>query len=231
MSTTENTNTQTEVSNRVATMIDGTKVNFGSRNNLITSFDTDTGVITFKVFTGEIQTLNVGSIAKLAYESMTDLAKTVVLHGYLNKIKANLAPVKLQEEVEEKDEQGQPTGVKTVVNSLAIAIGKEISKLLTGDYPIRGTGSDEDVTLTLEHKAFAETSSKIAVFRKAFGISDEVAAGWTDLENSDTISSILDVWTGYTRSERLNIKKNPYFNSIFSALQIQELEAQAETAE
>ena len=197
------------VTSRVVTLTNGEKANFGARNNLLSGFDTESGVVTFKVFTGEVLEFDISKIETLGYEDFTDLAKTVVGYSYLNKIKNNLAPVKLQEEVEVKDAEGKVTGT-TTVNSLAVAVQKEIDKLTKGDFPIRSVGGDEGVELTEDQKVFAIAAFKHGLFRKAVSLNDKQVVGWDDLEAETTINAVTSLWDTYKVTSKNAIRKNAY---------------------
>ena len=199
------------VSSRVVTLTNGEKANFGARNNLLSGFDTESGVVTFKVFTGEVLEFDISKIETLGYEGFTELAKTVVGYSYLNKIKNNLAPVKLQEEVETKDAEGNVTGT-TTVNSLAVAVQKEIDKLAKGDFPIRSVGGDEGVELTEDQKIFAIAAFKHGLFRKAVSLTDKQVVGWDDLEAETTINAVTSLWDTYKVTSKNAIRKNAYFS-------------------
>ena len=53
------------VTSRVVTLTNGEKANFGARNNLLSGFDTESGVVTFKVFTGEVLEFDISKIETL----------------------------------------------------------------------------------------------------------------------------------------------------------------------
>ena len=211
---------------RVVELQNGEKANFGVRNNLLSSFDVETGSITFKVFTGEVITFDVTSIADLKYADQSDLARTALLYAYLNKVKANLAPVKLQEEVETKDAEGNVVSSETV-NSLAVAIQKEVDKLLKGEFPVRGAGSDEGLELTLDQKAFAKAVVTHAAFAAAVKVSAEQSKGWDDVEADNTIVAVSALWDSYSVSIRNKIRRNGYFTLEKGTLAIEDVKEES----
>lgn len=193
---------------RIIELENGEKVNFGTRANLLTSFDTESNTITFKLATGEVIVWDVTGVPGLDVASLTELAKTVVLYGLLAKIKSNLAPVKLQEEVEGK-----------VVNTLADAIHSQVAVINTGKFAVRGSG-DDSVELSLDQKAFATAVAKEPVFAGAVSLTAEDTAGWADLDSDATINAVSTLWDSYDVSTRNAIRKNPYFRVHKAQLEI-----------
>lgn len=191
----------------------GEKVNFGTRSNLLSSFDTEANTITFKVATGEVIVWDVTTIADLAVEALNEWTKTVVLYGLLAKVRTNLAPVKLQEEVTAED------GSVTVVNSLAEAIRKQITILTSGKFSVRGSG-DDSVELSLDQKAFATAVVKQAPFATAVGLTAEDHAGWDDLDSESTINAVSNLWDSFETSVKNAVRRNPYFKVEKALLEI-----------
>jgi len=184
---------------RVATLENGEVVDFGVRANLITSFDTATNEVVFKLFSGEVIVWDASKIEGLEVESLNELAKTVVLYGLLAKIKTNLASVKLYEEVDGEQ-----------VHSLANNINDQIDIINTGRFNIRATATTV-AGLTLDQRAFATAVSKHAKFAEAVSISEEVASKWVDLEDEEVIEQVIALWDTYTVSNKNTIRKQPYF--------------------
>ena len=191
----------------------GEKVNFGTRSNLLSSFDTEANTITFKVATGEVIVWDVTTIADLAVEALNEWTKTVVLYGLLAKVRTNLAPVKLQDEVTAED------GSVTVVNSLAEAIRKQVAVLTSGKFSVRGSG-DDSVELSLDQKAFATAVVKQAPFATAVGLTAEDTAGWADLDAEATINAVSNLWDSFETSVKNAVRRNPYFKVEKALLEI-----------
>ena len=191
----------------------GEKVNFGTRSNLLSSFDTEANTITFKVATGEVIVWDVTTIADLAVDALNEWTKTVVLYGLLAKVRTNLAPVKLQDEVTAED------GSVTVVNSLAEAIRKQVAVLTSGKFSVRGSG-DDSVELSLDQKAFATAVVKQAPFATAVGLTAEDTAGWADLDAEATINAVSNLWDSFETSVKNAVRRNPYFKVEKALLEI-----------
>jgi len=197
-----------EKASRIIELENGEKVNFGARANLLSSFDTETNEITFKVATGEVIVWNIADIAGLDVAPLTEQVKNFVLYGLLAKIKTNLAPVKLQEEVDGK-----------VVNSLAEAIQAQVAILNTGKFSVRGSG-DDSVELSLDQKAFAVAASKEPVFATAVSLTTDETAGWADLDAEATINAVSTLWDSYDTSTKNAIRKNAYFRLYKATLEL-----------
>ena len=110
-----------------------------------------------------------------------------------------------------KDAEGNVTGT-TTVNSLAVAVQKEIDKLAKGDFPIRSVGGDEGVELTEDQKIFAIAAFKHGLFRKAVSLTDKQVVGWDDLEAETTINAVTSLWDTYKVTSKNAIRKNAYFS-------------------
>jgi len=197
-----------ERTSRIIELENGEKVNFGARANLLSSFDTETNEITFKVATGEVIVWNITKIAGLDTAPLTEQVKNFVLYGLLAKIKTNLAPVKLQEEVDGE-----------VVNSLAEAIQAQIAILNTGRFAVRGSG-DDSVELSLDQKAFATAAFREPIFATAVLLATEETTGWADLDAEATINAVSTLWDSYDTSTRNAIRKNPYFRLYKATLEL-----------
>lgn len=115
---------------RIVLMEDGTTVNFGIRANVISAYDTEEKLITFKVITGDIIAWPITDI-----DNLTEAQVTVYLYGLLSKVKTNLAPVK--------------------VPDLAKVIRDNIATINSGRFLVRGAGVDEDFELSLNQQAYA----------------------------------------------------------------------------
>jgi len=190
---------------RVVTLENGEVVDFGVRANLITSFDTATNEVVFKLFSGEVIVWNTTKIEDLAVESLSDFAKTVVLYGLLAKIKTNLASIKLYEEVDGKQ-----------VHSLANNINDQIAIINTGKFSIRATATTV-AGLTLDQRAFATAVSKHAKFADAVSCAE---VEWADLEDEGVIASVISLWDSYTVSQKNVIRKQPHFRLEKSLLEL-----------
>lgn len=201
---------QTESKGRIVTLQNGEVTNFGVRNNLLTSFDTETGVITFKVITGEHIQFDVTTVEAVKFDALSELAKQVILFGYLQKIKSNLAPVKVSEEVEHKDEEGNVVSTE-VVNTLANAIKKEVDKLSKGVFTFRSASSDEGFELSVDQKAFALAVATHPTFAAAVKVSAEQSNGWSDTDAEATIEAVSALWDSYDVKVRNKIRRNGYF--------------------
>ena len=193
---------------RVVTLDNGEVVDFGVRANLITSFDTATNEVVFKIFSGEVIIWDTTVIKDLDIESFSEFAKTVVLYGLLAKIKTNLASVKLYDEVDGKK-----------VHSLANSISGQIAIINEGKFSIRATNAPV-AGLTLDQRAFATAVSKHAKFAEAVSIEPEVAAEWKNLEDEEVILAVIALWDTYTVSTKNTIRKQPYFTLEKSTLQL-----------
>lgn len=115
---------------RIIDMEDGTKCNFGVRNNLVTNSDSETGILTFKISTGQILTFLPPEL-----EGLNKFQKDVFLYGILSKVKTSLAPVKPLD--------------------LAAAISVQLDQISKKEFNVRNSGDSEEVLLTEWQKAFA----------------------------------------------------------------------------
>jgi len=185
---------------RVVALENGEVVDFGVRANLITSFDTATNEVVFKLFSGEVIVWDASKIEGLEVDSLNELAKTIILYGLLAKIKTNLAAIKLYEDGEDGEQ----------VHSLANNINGQIKTINSGRFNIRATASTV-AGLTLDQRAFATAVSKHDKFAEAVSVKPEVASKWVDLEDEDVIAEIISVWDTYTVSNKNTIRKQPYF--------------------
>lgn len=199
--------------NKIIELENGEKVNFGTRSNVLSSFDIETNTITFKVATGEVIVWDVTTIADLMIDGLNEYTKTVILSGLLSKVKVSLAPVKLQEEVTAED------GTVSVVNSLAEAIRKQVAILTSGKFAVRGLG-DDSVELSLDQKAFATAAVKQAPFATAVGLAAEDVAGWEDLDSEATINAVSNLWDSFEIPVKNAIRRNPYFKVEKALLEI-----------
>lgn len=206
----------------IVVLNNGETANFGVRNQILSSFDTEEGTITFKVLTGEVLSLDVKAIEGLGYESATELGQQVIMAGLLGKIKSNLAPVKLTTEVEVKDEEGNVVSTETV-NSLAIAIQKEMDKLAKGIFSVRA-GSNDAVELTVDQKAFATATVNHPIFAKVVG-TEAYASKWTNLDEASVIAEVDAVWEQIGKDGRRTAKKHPYFMLEKSLAEVAALQA------
>jgi hypothetical protein len=214
--------TETKKADRIVEMFDGSKANFGTRANLLTSIDTDTNEITFKVFTGQILVWKPFEKEHFTPVSvLPEIIRTVVLYGLLNKVKSNIAPVKLTETVEVKNEAGEVVEIKTV-DALYEAILSNISTIDEGKFSIRGTGSDEEFELTLDQKAYAMmVINHPELFKNKQGSLD-----WNEknLASTEIIADVQATWDAKDRSTKNTIRKNAYFTLEKNKLQMAAIE-------
>lgn len=169
---------------KVVTMEDGTSVNFGFRNNILSSFDVDTCVIQFKIITGQVVNWTPKIVA--AFTEVNNLPdytvnalKKITLYGLLAKIKNTLATVKVEE--------------------LATHINKQIADIDEGKFAIRSYKEEGVATLEPIHRAYAAV--KAAVDPEHFG-------HWASLDSQEIIDEVVSTWEALPPSSKQINRRN-----------------------
>jgi len=201
--------TETNEVKRIVTLSDGSTADFGKRNTVLQSTDIEAGVLTFKVFTGEVITLDLPSIEGIDWASLPEFVKTVFAYGVASKIKTSLAGVKLQEINEE-------TGVTT--NTLAEAISSGVADILSGKFSTRNSASEDEAGLDDDVKYFAVAAGifeKYPFFNPAFAPAvTQTESGlllFNDEVDSSVISAIVSAWEGLERKEKNKARKDQHY--------------------
>lgn len=221
--TTENTKTpKKERISRVIELNDGTKADFGVRNNLLSPVDLTTNTIFFKLASGEVITWN--PLDKPHYtdvSALSETARTPFIYGLLQKVRANTASFKLSEVVEVKDENGNVVSSKTV-NSLYDAIISNIESIDSGKFSLRGGSADEEFVLTLDQKAYA-----LAYITVPEAFMPQGTIPWTkeNMETPEVIADIQAAWEAKDRSSKNAIRKNYCFEFERSRLTREAIES------
>ena len=197
---------------RIVTLANGEVVDFGVRTNLLTTADAESGIILFKLFSGQVISWDVNQVTGLEYASASDLAKQVIQYGLLAKIKTNLASVMLQATAEDG----------SITFPLFDNITKQIATLNEGSFLTRSSGSNVS-ELSLEQKAFANAVTKHHKFAELVSLKAEDVATWVDTNTSAVITAISSLWVSYDTSVKNAIRKNAFFRHEKSLLEIANL--------
>jgi|LakMenEpi03Aug12_release.lakeMendotaPanAssembly.Ray.scaffolds.fasta_scaffold210134_2 hypothetical protein len=188
---------------RIVTLTDGTTADFGARNNVIQAIDLETNTITFKVFTGEVHTIDLNAIPE-------EIKPIIFAYGVAAKIKSGLAGVKLQEVGDEGE----------VVNTLSDAIASSISSINEGKFSTRNSAEESEETLDDEVKYFAIASGvfdKFPFFNPDFaGVVKQEGdlLLWNDETTQETIVSISKAWDSLDRKQKNVVRKSQYFKLV-----------------
>jgi hypothetical protein len=217
---------------RKVTMLDGTVMDFGVRDQIKSGFDTDSNTITFKLFSGHV--VDYAPFASEHYagcEAYPELHRRIILSGLLAKIKGNVSSLKPIEEVpvtevtinDAGEEVSVETGEVETKYPLYDGIVAQIKVLDSGKFAVRGTSTvDEGSTLTDDEKAFALTFINHA---EIFEVpQNTVGIDWTkeNLDEPEIIADIQAAWAKKDRKTRGAYRTNGFFLAQLATLKIQE---------
>lgn len=184
-----------EKKQRVVTMKDGSQVNFGVRGNVISSVDTETSTLNFKVITGDTITFDASGIEGQPVDALTEFQKQVYLHGLLAKVKSSLAPIKVED--------------------LVTAITKQLESLAKAEFNVRGAGSEVVTGLTILEKAYAIAKSARSTEH----------AHWADLDDAKTVEEVQAYFATLTPGEKNKLRANAYVKLELAKLEMEKADS------
>ena len=193
----------TENESRIVTLNDGSTADFGKRNNVIQVIDLEAKTITFKVFTGEVFTIDLTAIPE-------EIKELIFAYGVAAKIKSGLAGVKLQE----ADEEGN------VVNKLADTISSYVSDILEGKFSSRNSAEEVEEVLSDEVKYFAIAAGvfdKFPFFNPEFASVVKQEGDWllfNDEVDQEVVGKIAAAWDALDRKQKNVVRKSQYFKLV-----------------
>ncbi len=185
----------------VVVMENGETLNFGKQGKCFSSFDLDTLTVTWKLVTGQVKTLSVTDLDE-------KVQKMAMLSGILKKVTALVPAV---EDVTELDAK----------------IQKELYKLLTGTFTVRGSGQgaaelDEFLTAFAIINAKGEIATETGVFAvpQAFIAVDDLRPEWVNVQDPKVIDEVLDFWGSLSAKDKTHQKRNnPYITILKNMLE------------
>ena len=192
-----------ESNSNIVTMEDGSSVEFGKNGKVITSYDVESGVIEYKVVSGEILRISLDDIP-------VETNREAMLAGYAGKIKSTLAPFKPTITPAEAEE-GKIT--------LAQKIQKEIDALKAGKFVTRTTDSGVELDTFLQAWAYVNATGKILTPSGAFDIPanailiKEDVSHWANVNDPKVISEVTETWKNLSKEAKSSEKKNTFVRS------------------
>jgi hypothetical protein len=194
--------TKEKVSN-IVELSNGERVNFGKNGKIVATYDVDSKVVTFKLVTGEILTLDISEIPE-------NVLAEAAIYGVREKIKATLAP--------------------TPAAELSSKISKEFEALKEGKFVTR---SSDTGTVELDDfmKAFALVNATGVVNtgngvftvspntdKVSFIIAQPLKSHWVNVEDTAVISEVLAFWDALSTKEKTAQRKNTFIKTQASLL-------------
>jgi len=217
-------NEQVKEAKRIVTLQDGSTADFGKRNTVLQSVDTEVGTITYKVFSGEVLTLDLNEVpfGSLVFSEQSDFVKKILAYGITCKIKTGLAGVSVED----------TTVDGAIIHPIADSIKSSIENVKEGVFNTRNGGASEEGELEDSIKYFAVAAGTF----KAYPFYNEELAGLVKKEdnlilfNSEAdgalIGKVISIWENLSQKEKNAAKRDQHFKFI-EGQHLQHLIAQA----
>lgn len=180
-----------ESTSNLVTLQTGEVVDFGKNGKIISSYDVETGEVTFKCATGEVLTINANELPEA-------VKAEAVIYGVAAKIKATLSPIS--------------------VDKVAEKIQKEIAALQAGSFVTRGTSATLELDNFMKAFAFVNATGVVKTNNEG-GSFDVPAVGlavaefkphWVDVKDAAVIAEVLAFWDTLDRKEKAAQKRNTF---------------------
>lgn len=181
-----------KVSNLV-TLANGEVLDFGANGKCFSSFDVETGDITFKMVTGEVITFNKADVP-------AEVQELALLSGLLKKVTITLPTVD--------------------ADKAADKVALEIQKLKDGKFTTRGSGAgaaeldDFLVAFALVNATgVVNTGNGNFAVPNAFISVDGLRPEWVDVNSPKVIQEVLEHWESLSAKEKTSQRRqNTYVN-------------------
>lgn len=207
--------TENTIRNNVVLMSNGEIVDFGTTGTVVSSYDIEAGIITFKVATGEVLVFQAQDL-----EYLSTHQREVLLYGLREKVKSTLAPIKLTVTEAERASGKINKAEKIALEFKAFSEGKFVTR------------SSDNSTIELSDflKAFAyvcatgqvlpsQESLPKPVLDQLLDTITELRPHWVNVKDIGVITEVTVYWNGLDRKVKSAFKRNPFISTIQAYIQ------------